>query len=311
MLGSLTLLLAPWSPVAAQVVAPPATVDWQQPAEPRIPEPLKAMLDAALASGNEGEVATIVKYARVAAPDSADRILAIADAWRGRLAAERDRSLRRAGPFEMWRGRAEIGGWLTSGNSETVGATGVLDVTREGVRWRHNVKLQADYQESLGVATREHYLAAYEPNFKIGPRSYIYGAAQYESDRFLGYTDRLSASLGLGYSAIREPSITLDVELGPAYRYAQLTDETIENSIAARGSIDLDWRLTPGITLTQDASAYLERYNSTIAATTAINARLIGPLSAQLSYAVQYESTPTDGRVTTDTTSRAGLVYSF
>ena len=38
---------------------------------------------------------------------------------------------------------------------------------------------------------------------------------------------------------------------------------------------------------------------------------LFGPLSAQLSYAVQYESMPPEGRRDTDTTSRASLVYSF
>jgi putative salt-induced outer membrane protein len=75
--------------------------------------------------------------------------------------------------------------------------------------------------------------------------------------------------------------------------------------------VDLDWRLTPGLTLRQDASAYLQRYNSTVSSTTAMAAKLLGPLSAQLSYTVQYESMPPIGRVSTDTTSRASLVYTF
>ncbi len=269
------------------------------------------MLDAAMASGNEGEVATIVKYVRVAVPDSGDPVARIADAWRADRVAARERSLRAAGPFELWRGRAELGGWLTTGNSDTSGATFLFDVTRESLAWRHKVRLQADYQESLGVTSREHYLAAYDLNYKLGERSYVYGTAQYESDRFLGYTDRLSGSLGAGYSAIRSSTLTLDVELGPAYRYTEFTDLTNENSLATRGSLDLDWKLTPGVTLSQDASAYLQRANSTVTARTALNARLIGPLSAQLSYALQYESTPPIGRVNTDTTSRAALVYSF
>jgi putative salt-induced outer membrane protein len=40
-------------------------------------------------------------------------------------------------------------------------------------------------------------------------------------------------------------------------------------------------------------------------------AKLFGPLSAQFSYTLQYESTPPIGRETTDTTSRAALVVVF
>lgn len=204
-----------------------------------------------------------------------------------------------------------LGGYLTTGNSETAGATGVLDLTREGLQWRQKVHLQADYQRSLGITTREHYLASYEPNYKIDSRRYIYGAGQFESDRFLGYTDRYSASVGAGYSAIQTPAMKLDLELGPAYRYTAFTDQTEQSSIAARGSMDFGWKFAPGLKLTQVASAYLQHYNSSVSGTTALAAKVVGPLSAQLSYVVQYESMPPEGRRTTDTTSRASLVYTF
>ena len=46
---------------------------------PPLPPTIKAMLDAAMASGNEGEVATVAKYARAAAPDAAPAITAAID----------------------------------------------------------------------------------------------------------------------------------------------------------------------------------------------------------------------------------------
>lgn len=63
--------------------------------------------------------------------------------------------------------------------------------------------------------------------------------------------------------------------------------------------------------MTQNASAYVQSSNSTLSGTTSVNAKLIGPLSAALSYNVQYESMPPVGSLSTDTTSRASLVYSF
>lgn len=300
----LPLLLA--SLLMGNAEAPPPAAD-----PVPIPDPIRAMLQAALDAGNDGEVATIVKYARAADPASGDAVLAIADAWRTRRATERNNVIAEAGPLQLWKGRAEVGGYLTTGNSDTKGASGLVDVQREGLQWRHKLRLQADYQESLGITTREHYLAAYEPNYKIDAKRYIYGAAQFESDRFLGYEERYSASAGLGYSAVQTPRVTLDLELGPAYRYTDFTDGSVQSSAAARGNLDFDWKLTGGLTLRQDASAYLQRYNSTVSSSTALAAKLIGPLSAQVSYVVQYESEPPVGRRNTDTTSRASLVYSF
>lgn len=296
------LLLAPLSAAAAE---PPG--DSAVP----IPAAIRAMLDAALASGNDGEISTIVKYARTADPASGDAVLAIAQKWRSDRDAQRQTVIREASFLDLWSGSAQLGGYLTTGNSDTLGVSAVADLTREGLRWRHKFHAQADYQENQNITTREHYLASYEPNFKIDDRAYIYGALQYESDKFLGYYDRFSTSVGLGYSAIKSPAITLDLELGPAYRHTAFTDDTVQSSAAARGNMNFNWKLLRGLSVSQTASAYVQRFNSTLSGTSALNAKLIGPLSAQLSYNVQYESQPPVGSVSTDTTSRASLVYSF
>jgi putative salt-induced outer membrane protein len=298
------LLLAPVLLANGEPDTPPA-------APPTIPPPIKAMLEAALASGNEGDINTIVRYARTADPASGDAVLGIAEHWRAERDAKRRDAIREASFLDLWRGKAELGGYLTTGNSENFGVTGVVDATREGLQWRHKFHAEADYQESQGVTSREHYLASYQPNYKIDERAYLYGQAQFESDRFLGYDSRYSASLGAGYSALKTPTLKLDVELGPAFRSTAFTDDTVQSSIAARGSADFTWKLLPGLSLSQVASAYVQRFNSTVSSATALNAKLIGPLSAQLSYNLQYESMPPTASKTTDTTSRAALVYSF
>lgn len=276
-----------------------------------IPPPIRAMLDAALAGGNDAEVATIVKYARTADPASGDAVQALAQRWHDDRTAANETRVREASFLDLWTGKAELGGFVTTGNSNTAGVTAAISATREGIDWRQKFHGQFDYQESLGIVTRNHYLASYEPNYKFGPRGYVYGQLLYESDRFLGFYDRASGSTGIGYSAIKRPTIQLDLELGPAYRYTAYTDDTQRGSIAARGSVDLKWQLIRGVSLTEVASGYAERYSSTISTATSLSAKLFGPLSANLSYTVQYESRPPVGSVSTDTTSRAGLAYSF
>ncbi|GAA0663837.1 DUF481 domain-containing protein [Sphingomonas insulae] len=298
-------LLAPF--LLANAAADDAPDDSRVP----IPAAIRSMLDSAIESGNDGDVSVVVKYARLADPASADAVLAIAQKWRNDRAQARQTTIRQASMFDLWSGRAELGGYITTGNTDSKGGAAVLDLTREGLQWRHKFHAQADYQENANITTREHYLASYEPNYKIDDRLYVYGAAQYEADRFLGYYNRYSASAGVGYSAIKSPKIRLDVELGPAFRQTAFTDQTEQSNVAGRGTLAFNWKLLPGLSVTQNAAAYVQSSNSTLSGTTSVNAKLIGPLSAALSYNVQYESMPPVGSVSTDTTSRASLVYSF
>jgi putative salt-induced outer membrane protein len=279
--------------------------------DPPIPPTIKAMLDAAMSSGNEADVAVIVKYAKTADPASAPLVAKLAGDWRAKRREVTQQALREARFLELVKGHIELGGYVQTGNSENIGVTAAAEVRREGIEWRHKVRVQADYQESLGITTRERYLAAYEPNWKFDSRAYMYGAAQYESDRFSGFGDRVSLSTGAGYSAIKSSAVKLDLELGPAYRYTRFIGAPTENNLAVRGSLDFAWRLSRGMSLTQTASAYVEKDNSTVSTKSALLAKLIGPLSAQFSYTVQYESAPPLGRLTTDTTSRAALVVDF
>lgn len=305
------LPLAAMMMIAAKDPPPPAPAP-APPADPQtIPPAVRAMLDAAMATGNDGEVNTVEKYARLGSPESADAIAELIAMWRSAKQNSATRAIQQAQFLELVTGRVELGGYYTTGNTNNVGLTGRIQAQREGLRWRHKLNLLGEYQESLGTTTREHYLAAYEPNYKIDERAYIYGAMQFESDQYLGYFERYSASIGAGYSVIKSAPMTLDLELGPAYRRTRFTDQLIESNLAARGKVDFDWRLTSGLTFSQDASAYVQSANSTLTGMTALNAKLWGPLSAQMSYNISYESKPPLGRVKTDTTSRASLVYTF
>ncbi|MBB4097841.1 DUF481 domain-containing protein [Sphingomonas kyeonggiensis] len=272
---------------------------------------LKAMLEAAMESGNENDVAVIVKYARAADPESADKLVKIAADWRDSRLKKAQAKIRSADFFALVKGHAELGGYVTTGNTENVGIAAAMELKRDGLDWRHKLRVQADYQESLGITTRERYLAAYEPNWKFDDRAYLYGAAQYESDRFSGFSDRVSLSSGIGYSAIKSPAVKLDLEVGPAFRYTRFIAQPAESNAAARGSLDFGWKITRGISVTQNASAYLQNANSTVSSKSALLTKLFGPLSAQFSYSLQYESTPAIGRKSTDSTSRAALVVDF
>lgn len=306
-------LLAAASPAWADQAPFPAPV----PIEP-MPASVQAMIEDAFANGTDAEVEAVVKYARRAFPTQvgvldtrlAERTAARQAAEQARQTAERERLLA-AGLFDNWTGRGEVGASRSSGNVDNLGIYASLNLAREGVDWRHAVRASAEIQETNGVRTQERLLFAYEPRYKVSDRLSTYGLIQAERDPLLGYDARYSASLGLGYALVKAQRLTVDVQGGPALRYADLTDNGAELDVSGRAALDARLQLRPGVTLTQNATAFLDSQSNTFTSATGLETQLIGALTARVSYNIQHESDPAVGRVATDTQSRVTFVYAF
>lgn len=298
------------------------------PAIAALPEPVRAMIDAAIATGDEAKVRTVVEIAKQTNPDDGAVIDAMLNRFETRLAATRaaeaaakEEAVRSAGLLENWSGKGEFGAFRATGNASDTGITTGLTVDRQGIDWRHKLTARIDYQRSNGVTTREQYLARYEPNVNISERFYVYALAQYERDQFQGFSGRYAVSGGLGFQALKKDDLQLSVKAGPAYRVTQFVDGRTDSRIAGLIGLDFDWAITERLKLTQDtnavaetggsAIAVIDSQNTTLDLITGLNAKINDTLSARFSYAVEYNSNPPPGAVQTDTLSRVTLIYDF
>lgn len=298
------------------------------PAFAELPAPVRAMIDAAIATGDEGKVRTVADIARTTNPAETAEIDAIVAAFDTALAARKKAeeearlaALREADLFDNWSGKGELGGFRSTGNTSTTGITAGISLERQGIKWRHRLTGRADYQRASGVTTREQFLARYEPDVKVSDDFYVYALAQYEADRFQGFDARYAISGGMGYQAIKGKAVQLSVKAGPAYRLTQFTDGRTEDRIAALLALDFDWQITERLKLTQDTNAVAEAEGSAVAIidsrntsidlVTGLDAAIARKLKARFSYAVEYDSNPAPGAVQTDTLSRVTLIYDF
>lgn len=293
-----------------------------------LPEPVRAMIDAAIATGDENKVRIVAELARTTNPADTDEINALLTAFEAQVAArlaaekaEKDEKIRTAGLFENWSGKGEFGAFRATGNSSNTGITTGLTAQRQGIDWRHQLTARADYQRANGVTTREQFLARYEPNYNVSDRFYIYALAQYERDRFQGFSGRYAISGGMGFQALKKDDIQLSVKAGPAYRVTEFVDGRSESRIAGLIGVDFDWSITDRLKLTQDTNAVAETGGSALAIIdsqttsldliTGLNATINSSLSARFSYAIEYDSNPPPGALQTDTLSRVTLIYDF
>lgn len=299
------------------------------PAYAVLPDPVQEMIDAAMASGDEESVNTVVKFAKQLHPDftaaidaqtaaffrnkSEEKALAAAEAKKAASAEAEAAELAesRNGFFDNWSGKGELGGFRTTGNTDNTGLSASLNLKRENEKWVVKLGGYADYQETENITTKEQYRAFLEGNYKFNQRFYAYALTQYEKDSFQGFNSRWSVSAGLGYRVIDEETITLDMKGGPAWRHTDFTDGTSDSQIAVLGSLDFDWKISDTLKFTEDASMYLESGNKSFTSTTGLEAKLMEKLTGRLSYTWEHETDPPIGRRKTDTISRITLIYDF
>ncbi len=290
-----------------------------QPAFAQLPDPVRALIDEAIAQKDDDAVETVINLAKKTNPDEASALDAQLAAYKQSRAVEIAQAEEAAkaekyannGLFENWSGQGELGGFRSSGNTNNVGVTAGLNLEKKSENWRHKLTALADFQRTNGETTKEQFLFAYEPNYTISDRLFAYGLGQYERDRFQGFSSRISASAGLGYRVIDEENISLSVNAGPAWRQTSFIGGGSDSSIAGLGALDFDWQIAERIKLTQDGQIYIQSGNSTVRSITGLEAALSDALSARISYTVEYESSPPVGAVSTDTLTRFTIIYGF
>lgn len=290
------------APALIALLATPALAD-------PIPPPVAAMIEAA--AGNPDQLKVVVDIARRTNPASTAEIDARVAGINAAAAKAREERLASQGALDGWTGNGELGGFISSGNTENRGLAVGVNLTKETRHWKHGFRGIVDYQEDQGVTSRERYFAGYEGNWKFTPRGFVVLALSYEKDRFTGFTSRFTEALGLGYRLVDGRRLTVSVDGGPALRQTMFTDGTSQSELALRAALNGKWVITPAISFTETATYYSDQRNSSLLSLSQLTARLNGRLSARMSFQVNNESNPPPGRENTDTVTRATLVYNF
>ena len=298
------------------------------PAAAELPQGVQAMIDAAIATGDEKKVATVLELARATNPDELERLQAIETEWKvarslaaSEAAAVREASIREAGLFDMWSGEGEIGGFQSSGNTDSIGVAAGLKLKREGIDWTHHLRARLDYQRQSERTSRDQITVAYEPRYTFDKNLFLYGLAQFERDEVQGFDARYAASGGLGYKVVDSDGLSLSIKAGPAWRITEFADGASNSRIAGLFGADFDWEIVDGLTFTQDANALAEGggevqvlvdgSNTSITLVSGLDFRMSEKMRSRLAYTLDYDSNPPANKKSTDTLTRFTVVYGF
>jgi len=280
-----------------------------------IPPEIRAMIDAAIAAGDDAAVDKMLDYAAKARPELAPALAALRDAQNrartdratAKQAAEQAR-LADAPWYAEWRGQLEFGATLATGPVNSLGLIASADLERRGIDWTHKLYLRGEVQSADGARTAERVIALWQPRYTLSKRAYAFGLAQFERDPTLGYDERYTAGLGGGLRLIAAERLKLSVEGGPALRRTVTPLEDVAR-VAARGTLDLGWALSPRLEFGQRVALFYESGSSSGVLNSTLDSKLSSKLALRVSFEYRAEDDRLRGVSTNGSVSRASLVY--
>lgn len=220
---------------------------------------------------------------------------------------------------DNWKGEAELGFLLTTGNTEETKVDGRLALQYETQTWRNTGDFSSRYTETEDQTTAEEYSAALEADYKFDDPQYWFVRGSYDDDRFSGYDFESALTTGYGNRVwqVGDRSF-LDLSIGGGYRYNKLRDvntdgRDVEEEAIARFAGQFDYALTESSLFRQKLSSEigLDDNNAISQSETSLQAALLGSLSMKAAFRVKHVSDAPAGSDKTDTETSLSLLYGF
>ena len=210
-----------------------------------------------------------------------------------------------------WEGKATLGYLATSGNSDSLSVNAGAEVGYTAGRWHHVAEVSAIGAQQEEETTAEAYKAVWRSEYSFSETDYLYGRLRWQKDKFSGYDQQITESVGYGRRLLDNDRHTLNAEVGVGARQSDLRDGTSEEEVILRGALDYTWQFSETAEFGQDFSVESGSENTFIESVSEVKATLVGKLALVASYTIRRNTTVPAGSEKTDTFTALSLEYAF
>jgi putative salt-induced outer membrane protein len=245
-----------------------------------------------------------------------------------------------------WSGSGEIGFAASRGNAKSENLNAKLQFKKEDERWKNVFYLTA--LRSKGEVksttvdnsttpptvstvsnydlTANRYETGASAGFKLDERSYIVGALRYENDDFSPFDYQAVASIGYGYTALKNQASELSFEIGPGYKRYRPVDTIVtqgdppvtvvqkhdtENDVVGRGLMAYKHDFTDNTSLVDTLLVEAGAGNTFMQNDAGLQVAMNKKLALKVGYQVRHNSDVAPGIKSTDQLITTNLVYNF
>ena len=208
-------------------------------------------------------------------------------------------------------GAVAIGFLANTGNTRNTSLNAKVSAGYLTGRWRHVGAVKAIYGSNFDETTAEEYDVSEQTDYATGERSYVFGAFDYNTNRFGPYRRRASEVIGTGRRVLDSEMHILDLQIGVGARQTQLHEggESEETIVSVTGNYD--WLINPDSNFSQRVNVQAGQDNTYTESVSTLKVKIEDGVSLAVSFTVKHNSEVPDDRTHTDTSTLVSLIYGF
>ncbi len=210
-----------------------------------------------------------------------------------------------------WDGKIALGYLATTGNTENSSLNGAFEVGYQADKWKHRAFAGVINASENKVSTAESYNAGYKGEYTFSEHNFMFGRAEWISDKFSGYDRQVSETVGYGRRLMETEAHLLSAEIGVGARQSELRDGQSQSEQIGRAALNYKWTLNSTAELRQDLSVESGAKNTYFESVSAVKTTLVGSLALVASYTIKKNSDVPIGTEKTDTFTALSLEYRF
>ncbi len=212
---------------------------------------------------------------------------------------------------DPWKAKAALGFLATSGNTESASLNSAFTVAYTAGNWIHTLNATAINSTENRNTTAEAYGLGWKSEYNLTKSDFLFVRVNWRKDRFSGYEQQLSETLGYGRRLIDTGTHVLDAEIGVGARQAERSDGTMEDEFIERGGLNYRWKFSESAEFSQTFAVESGVGNTWLESISAVKATLVNDLALVASYTLKNNSTVPVGNKNTDRFTAISLEYSF
>ncbi|WP_425609149.1 DUF481 domain-containing protein [Vibrio europaeus] len=220
-----------------------------------------------------------------------------------------------------WSSEVEFGYQSHSGNSDSRSLNSRLSA--EYVKGRHRTNGEWKYYLLYKDGEEDKRQSSYsaQSDYKLGPKSYLYGSFNGVDSRYSAYFKDYTLSGGLGYQFSNTETFLLEFEFGPGFRYQEpnkdeiddddiIFPDTVQEGIF-RGNLNTKWQALENLSVTASVTVVSGRSNTRTDTDFSVSNNITETIALKLAYSRQYHDKVPEGLFKADSMFSVNLLFAF
>lgn len=215
---------------------------------------------------------------------------------------------------KTWEATAELGGTMTTGNTDTSTVKAKIDVTHNLKDWKNNYYFDTLYSKDDDEKTASRWAIGAKGSYIFDDTSSLFLLAEYEQDEFSGYDSVGSLAAGYSRNFYKTDTVTFDGDIGPGVKFFDNEDGSSDEVGIVHLGLVYENELSKTSTFTQilTSDVAFEDDKSTLSRSeTSITANIMDSLAMKLGFIIRHDNNPVDTKKSVDTETTITLLYKF